>query len=86
MRTIDLSTWPRREHFLKFIGFSYPHFNLCADLDLSIFLPAIKERGISPTVAVIYLIARVANELPEFRWRIHGEQVVEHEIELSANY
>ncbi len=43
-------------------------------------MPTIKERGISPTVAVIYLIARVANELPEFRWRIRGEQVVEHEI------
>jgi len=80
MRTIDLSTWPRREQFSKFIGFSYPHFNLCANLDLSVFLPAIKERGISPTVAIVYLIARVANELPEFRWRIRGEQVVEHEV------
>jgi chloramphenicol O-acetyltransferase type A len=80
MRTIDLSTWRRREQFQKFITFSYPHFNLCADLDLSAFLPAIKAREISPTVAIVYLIARVANELPEFRYRIHGEQVVEHEV------
>jgi chloramphenicol O-acetyltransferase type A len=80
MRTIDLSTWHRREQFLKFISFSYPHFNLCANLDLSAFLPAIKARDVSPTVAIVYLIARVANELPEFRWRIHGEQVVEHEV------
>ena len=79
MRTIDLSTWPRREQFSKFIGFSYPHFNLCANVDLSVFLPAIKDQGVSPTVAIVYLIARVANDLTEFRWRIRGEQVVEHE-------
>jgi len=80
MRIIDLSTWPRREQFQKFITFSYPHFNLCTPVDLSAFLPAIKARGISPTVAIVYLIARVANEQPEFRWRIRGEQVVEHEL------
>jgi chloramphenicol O-acetyltransferase type A len=80
MRVLELQTWPRRGHFEKFKSFTYPHFNMCANVDLTAFLPYIKQRGISPTVAIVYLIARTANELPEFRQRIHGEQVVEHAV------
>ena len=80
MRTIDLQSWPRYEQFKKFRYFDYPHFNMCANVDISIFLPYLKGRGISPTAAIVYLIARTANELPEFRCRIHGEGVVEHTV------
>jgi chloramphenicol O-acetyltransferase type A len=80
MRTIDLHTWPRREQFEFFKTFAYPHFNMCTDVDLTACLPSIKRCGVSPTVAIVYLIARTANELAEFRYRIRGEQVVEHEV------
>ncbi len=32
------------------------------------------------TVAIVYLISRAANAIPEFRYRIRGEIVVEHEV------
>lgn len=80
MRVINLQTWPRYAHFKIYNSFDYPHFNMCANIDLTPFLPYVKERGISPTVAIVYLIARTANELPEFRYRIRSEQVVEHEV------
>lgn len=80
MRYIDLEAWPRREQFRVFRDWGYPHFSLCANLDLTTFYPLIKRLGISFTTAVIYIIARTANEIPEFRYRIRGEEVVEHEI------
>lgn len=80
MRTIDMQTWARREHFRKFIAFDHPHFGLCANVNLSKFHPAVKQSGFSITVAIVYVIARAANAVPEFRYRIHGEDVVEHEI------
>lgn len=80
MRTIDLQGWPRRSHFEKFKGFTYPHFSMCANVDLTAFLPTLKKYEISPTVAIVYLIARTANEIPEFRQRIHGEKVIEHPV------
>ncbi len=80
MKVIDPKTWSRREQFKTYTAFDYPHFNLCANVDLTAFLPDLKERQISPTVAIVYLIARTANEIPEFRQRIRGEQVVEHDI------
>ena len=80
MRQIDIQTWPRREHFKVFNTFDYPHFSLCANVDLTAFYPYVKQRGISFTVAVVYVLARAANAIPEFRYRIRSGKVVEHEI------
>lgn len=80
MRTIDLETWPRRKHFELYNLFEQPHFGMCANMDLSTFQPAIKRAGHSFTVAMVYVISRAANAIPEFRCRIRGEQIVEHEL------
>jgi len=80
MRHIDLETWPRREHFEVYRTFGYPHFSLCANVDVTTFHPAVKQRGLSFTVAVMYVLARAANAIPEFRYRIRGDGVVEHEV------
>jgi chloramphenicol O-acetyltransferase type A len=80
MRHINPDTWPRREQFRFFNALAYPHFSLCANVDLTAFYPVVKRRGISFTVATAYILARAANAIPEFRYRIRGEEVVEHEI------
>lgn len=80
MRVVDLTAWPRRRHFELFRGLDYPHFSLCADVDISVFRPAVRQRGLSFTITTAYVLARAANEIPEFRLRIRGEQVVEHEV------
>jgi hypothetical protein len=64
MRTIDLQSWPRREHFAKFGAFHYPHFNVCADVELTALRQAVKERGISFTAAIVYVIARTDRPTP----------------------
>lgn len=80
MRHINLETWPRREHFKLFSAWDYPHFSMCANVDLTAFYPVVKQRGISFTVATVYVLARAANAIPEFRYRIRAGEVVEHEI------
>jgi chloramphenicol O-acetyltransferase type A len=80
MRHIDLETWPRREHFKVFSAWDYPHFGLCANVDLTEFHPAVKQRGVSLNVALVYLIARAANAIPEFRYRIRDGKVIEHDL------
>ncbi len=80
MRVIDMSSWPRRRHFQVYNAVDYPHFNLCADVDITALHTFVKERGLSFTVTVTYVLARVANAIPEFRYRIRGEQVVEHDV------
>ena len=80
MRHINMETWSRREHFKKFNSFDHPHFGLCANLDLTTFYPVVKRHGISFTAAIVYVITRAANAIPEFRYRIRSGEVIEHEI------
>lgn len=80
MRHINLETWPRYEQFKVFSAFDQPHAGLCANVDLTTFYPLVKQRGYSINVAIVYVLARAANAIPEFRYRIRGENVVEHEI------
>jgi chloramphenicol O-acetyltransferase type A len=79
MRTIDLDHWPRRDHYLFFKGFDYPHFSLTAEMDLTGFLPALQQQGISFTAAMMYLVARVANGIPEFKQRVREGNPIEHD-------
>jgi chloramphenicol O-acetyltransferase type A len=80
MRTIDMQTWSRREHFQLFSTYDYPHFGMCANVDITAFYPVVKERGYSLTVAMVYVITRACNAIPEFRYRIREGAVVEHEV------
>ncbi|UCC89169.1 MAG: chloramphenicol acetyltransferase [Anaerolineales bacterium] len=80
MRTIDMQTWPRREHFELFSTYAYPHFGMCANVDLTPFYPAVKKRGYSLTVAIVYVLTRASNAIPEFRYRIREGKVIEHEV------
>ena len=85
MRTIDTSSWSRREQFEMFRGSHLPHFNVCADVDVTETRRAAKARGISVTAAIVYLVAETANQIPEFRHRIRGDGVVEHAVVHPAS-
>lgn len=80
MRIIDQSTWPRHQHFNLYRDWSSPHFNMCANVDITNFKSAVRQSGFSFTIGLIYLVARTANAIPEFRQRIRGDQVIEHEV------
>lgn len=80
MRTIDLMTWPRQEHFHIFRGFDIPHFNMCVNVHINEFYAYIKRHALSFNLSIVYILARTANAIPEFRYRIRGEEVVEHDV------
>ena len=80
MRYIDMQTWSRRNHFRLFSSFNHPHFSMCVNMDVTAFYPFVKRNGYSLTVSMVYIIARASNAIPEFKQRIRGDQVVEHEI------
>ena len=79
MRYLDMETWPRRRHYRLFSSFNHPHFGLCGNADVTALRRYVRRHGYSFTIAVVYLIARAANAIPEFRMRIRDQRVVEHE-------
>src|SRR4030042_2768104 len=74
-----METWPRAEHYKLFSDFNHPQFGLCANVDVTAVRKYVRQHGHSFTVAVVYLMARAANAIPEFRMRIREGKVVEHE-------
>ena len=74
-REIDISRWPRRDHLLYFSAMDYPHFNICADADLSVFLPFLKERKLAFYRTILYIGCRAANSIESFRYRIDAGKV-----------
>ncbi len=79
-RRIDLVRWPRRKHYELFRGYAYPYFNLCVDVDVAPLVRAAKARGSSFTAHLLYPLAKAANSVPELRYRIRGDEVIEHTV------
>lgn len=85
MRRINMQTWPRRQHFEFFNTFDHPHFGMSTNVDLSKLYPFMKQHGYSNNIGIIYLIARTANAIPEFRLRLREGEVIEHEVVHPAS-
>lgn len=79
MKIIDIENWKRAEHFRFFHNMDYPQYNICMNIDITNFLKQVKEKKLSFYYAMVYASTSVANEIEEFRYRIHGEQVVLHD-------
>ena len=79
MKTIDIDKWPRKDIFGFYGSMDYPQYNICADVDLSRLIPYLNNYRRSLFKTVLYVICRAANQLTEFKLRIRGEQVVEHD-------
>ena len=80
MKKIRFEHEHRRKHFQFFNKMDQPHFNVCAEVDIRRLLPHLKPRGLPFMPTVAYIVSDVANSIPEFRWRIRGDDVVEHEV------
>lgn len=80
MKKIEIETWARRKHFEFFKAFDAPHFNVTANVDVTNLYTYAKESNQSFFKLFLYGAVRAANAIPELRYRIRGEEVVEHEV------
>ena len=78
MKIIDLETWKRRDHYNLYKKLEYPYLNITANVHINNLYAWAKNNNISLFSCVAYLTTRAANEIPELRLRIRGDQVVEH--------
>lgn len=79
MKKIVFDNPHRRAHFEFFNQMNHPHFNICANIDITNLVSFVKKNQLHFTPTIVYLIAKTANDIKEFRWRIRGQEVIEHE-------
>ena len=78
MKKIEFTNLHRKKHFDFFNGMNHPHFNITANVDITLLLAFLKEHSLPTSFSLVYLLSRTANEIKEFRWRIRNDQVIEH--------
>ena len=80
MKKIEFSHPHRRKHFHFFRRMNHPHFNVTVPVEITAFLSRIKDKGYPVNIALVYILSNAANSIPEFRWRIRENEVVEHPV------
>jgi chloramphenicol O-acetyltransferase type A len=79
MKQIIFENEHRQKHFEFFKSMNHPHFNICANVDITHFLQILNENKLPFTYSVVYAIAKTAKEIKEFRWRIIEGELFECE-------
>lgn len=79
MKIIEFKNEHRKKHFDFFNGMNHPHFNITANVDVTNALAYFKANALPTSFSLVYVLARAANELKEFRWRIRENEIVEHD-------
>ena len=79
MKRIDMTTYPRRDHFAHFCAMAYPYVGVTAEVDVTDLLNLCREKGYSFYLMVLHAAALAADEVPEFRRRIDNGGIVEYE-------
>lgn len=80
MKYIDLDKWERKTQFEFFKKMDYPHFNICANVEITEWIEYVKENNIPFFISMVYATSKVANNIREFRLRLRDNVVVEHEF------
>lgn len=76
--TINMDRYPRRKHFEYFCSLPYPYVGVTADVDVTEFIQFCKRHHYSFYLAFLHLAALAANDVREFRQRIHNGGIVEY--------
>jgi chloramphenicol O-acetyltransferase len=80
MKTVDLAAWNRRRHYEFFRGYLNPFFNICFELDVTLFLERIRREERPFFLSFLHAVVKTANGIEAFRLRIRGEEVVIHDV------
>lgn len=79
MKAITFTNPHRKKHFDFFNGMNHPHLNITANVDITNLMAFLKTNKVPITPGIVYVISKTANSIPQFRWRIRDNTVVEHE-------
>lgn len=79
MKPIIFENEHRQKHFEFFKNMNHPHFNICANVDITHFLKVLQAHQLPFTYSVVYAIAKTAKSIKEFRWRIIEGELFECE-------
>ena len=86
-QVVDEETWPRKTHCEIFRNSVEPAFCVTFEADITGFRHAVKARGLSFTMAMVYAVCLCANQIEAFRYRfLEGKVVLFDHIDTAFTY
>ena len=77
-RLIDMNGYERKAHFDYFRSLQYPYVGVTVNQDVTDAYAFSKSAGQSFYLAILHAVALAADNVPELRQRIRGNQIVEY--------
>ena len=77
---LDMSKYPRLDHFNHFLGMDHPCVSVTVQVDITGFVPKLKAAGYPFFLSFQYAAVRAANRIPEFRQRILNGMILEYDF------
>lgn len=75
MQQIDLTQWPRAEHYSFFANMADPYFSVCVRLDMQTLYQFCKQHQVSFYLGYLFAVHKTINENTDIRLRIEGGKV-----------
>ncbi len=86
-KIIDETKWKRAMHCMIFKNSIEPCFCVTFEIDITEFKNKVKKRGYSFTIAMVYAVCKVANQIEEFRYRFYdGKVILFDKIDTAFTY
>ncbi len=79
-KTLDTTTWKRREVFHFFRKFDDPFFNVSANVEVTVLVDFCKKNKLSFSLASLHCSTLAANAVEEFRMRLVGGEVRTYDL------
>lgn len=70
MEKIDLATWDRTSRFTSYLDSEFPYIIIGKDIDVTNIYRYARENGLSFTYCMVYAATKIADEIPNFRYRM----------------
>jgi len=78
-KKIDLEQWKRKDQYDFFKTFDLPFFNVTANVDVTELYAYSKKEGLPFFYTTLHCLLETVNTIPELRYRIDGEEVIEYQ-------
>lgn len=76
MNTLDKKTWARREIYDMFSKIDYPFYSVTIPINVTNIKKISKNKGVSFYFLMIWACTKAVNSVPEFRYRIRGDEII----------
>ncbi len=76
---IDMKKWERRNEFFVFTKLTPGYFSFTVDIDITNTYKKLKEQGLKLFPATLYIMGKVINTIPEFRFGYEKHELVRYD-------